>query len=174
MLSYFSHVRLFVTSWTVACQAPLFMGFSRQEYWRELPFPSPGYLPNPGIEPTFSCGSCIAGRFFTAEPLGKPKKKSWSKFIRNCVCLRIRTGRCSLSPLISETKEGGFLRERKMFSEKWESEYCYFIVWISSPCAWVTRLIQTLIERIPVEGQPVSSAGDAEMGRVTAHKEFTV
>ena len=38
-------------SWTVACQAPLFMGFSRQEYWIELPFPSPGDLPNPGIEP---------------------------------------------------------------------------------------------------------------------------
>ena len=85
---------------------------------------------------------------------GEAKKKSESKFIRNCVCLRIRTGRCSLSPLISETKEGGFLRERKMFREKWESEYCYFIVWISSPCAWVTRLIQTLIECIPVKGQP--------------------
>ena len=74
VLSYFSHVQLFVTSWTVACQAPLFMGFSRQEYWRELPFPSPGDPPNPGIEPTFSCGSCIAGRFFTAEPPGKPKR----------------------------------------------------------------------------------------------------
>ena len=37
--------------WTVACQAPLSMGFSRQEYWSELPFPSPGDLPNPGIEP---------------------------------------------------------------------------------------------------------------------------
>ena len=37
--------------WTVACQAPLSMGFSRQEYWRGLPFPSPGDLPNPGIEP---------------------------------------------------------------------------------------------------------------------------
>ena len=39
-----------VTSWTVAYQAPLSMGFSRQEYWSGLPFPSPGYLPNPGIE----------------------------------------------------------------------------------------------------------------------------
>ena len=40
-----------VTPWTVACQAPWSMGFSRQEYWSELPFPSPGDLPNPGIEP---------------------------------------------------------------------------------------------------------------------------
>ena len=46
-----SHVRLFVTPWTVARQAPLFMGFSRQEYWSRLPFPSPKDLPNPGIDP---------------------------------------------------------------------------------------------------------------------------
>ena len=46
-----SHVQLFVTQWTVAYQAPLSMGFSRQEYWSELQFPSPGELPDPGIEP---------------------------------------------------------------------------------------------------------------------------
>ena len=46
-----SHVRLFATTWTVAYQAPPSMGFSRQEYWSGLPFPSPGDLPNPGIEP---------------------------------------------------------------------------------------------------------------------------
>ena len=46
-----SHVRLFVTPWTVACQAPLSMGFPRQEYWNGLPYPPPGDLPNPGIEP---------------------------------------------------------------------------------------------------------------------------
>ena len=45
-----SCVQLFVTPWTVARQAPLSMGFSRQEYWSGLPFPSPGDLPNPGIE----------------------------------------------------------------------------------------------------------------------------
>ena len=45
-----SHVQLFVTPWTVACQAPPSMGFSRQEYWSGLPFPSPGGLPDPGIE----------------------------------------------------------------------------------------------------------------------------
>ena len=51
MLNHFSCVQLFATLWTVAHQAPLFMGFSRQEYWSGLPFPPLGYLPNPGIEP---------------------------------------------------------------------------------------------------------------------------
>ena len=46
-----SRVRLFATPWTVAYQAPLPVGFSRQEYWSGLPFPSPGDLPNPGMEP---------------------------------------------------------------------------------------------------------------------------
>ena len=46
-----SHVQLFATPWTVACQAPLSMGFSRQEYWSELSCPPPEDLPNPGIEP---------------------------------------------------------------------------------------------------------------------------
>ena len=58
-----SHVRLFATPWTVAYQAPRSMGFSRQEYWSGLPFPSPEDLHNPGIKPTQV--SCIADRRFT-------------------------------------------------------------------------------------------------------------
>ena len=58
-----------VSPWTVACQAPLSMGFLRQEYWSGLPLPSPGELHNPGMEPT---SPVLAGRFFTTEPLGKP------------------------------------------------------------------------------------------------------
>ena len=58
-----------VTPGTVACQTPLSMGFSRQECWDELPFPSPGALPDPGIEPV---SPTLAGRFFTTEPVGKP------------------------------------------------------------------------------------------------------
>ena len=53
----------------VAGQAPLFMGFSRQEYWTGLPFPSPGDLLNPGIEPV---PASLAGGFLITEPLGKP------------------------------------------------------------------------------------------------------
>ena len=55
------------TPGTVACQTPLSMEFSKQEYWSGLPFPSPGDLPDPGIEPT---SPVWAGRFFTAEPRG--------------------------------------------------------------------------------------------------------
>ena len=50
MLSHFSRVQLFATPWTAACQAPLSMEFSRQEYWRVLPSPSLGDPPNPGIK----------------------------------------------------------------------------------------------------------------------------
>ena len=51
VLRSFSCIQLFVTPWTAARQAPLSMGFSRQEYWSGLTFPSPGNLPDPGIEP---------------------------------------------------------------------------------------------------------------------------
>ena len=51
MLSHFSHVQLFATPWTIAHQAPLSMGFSKQEYWSGFPCPPPGDLPNPGIKP---------------------------------------------------------------------------------------------------------------------------
>ena len=71
MLSCFSHVRLFVTPWTVARQASLFMGFSRQEYWSGLSCPPSGDLPDPGIEPVSPSFSCTEGRFFIGEPPGK-------------------------------------------------------------------------------------------------------
>ena len=64
-----SHVQLFATLWTVAYQASLSTGFSRQEYWSGLPFPSPGDLPDPGIEP----GSpTLEEDALTSEPPGKP------------------------------------------------------------------------------------------------------
>ena len=65
-----SCVRLFVTPRTAAYQAPLSVGFSREEYWSGLPFPPPGNLPNPGIKPA---SPTLAGRFFTTEPPGKAK-----------------------------------------------------------------------------------------------------
>ena len=70
LLSRFSHVLLFVTPWTVSLQAPLSMGFSRQEYWIGLPCPTPGGLSDPGIKHLVSC---IAGEFFTNELPVKPK-----------------------------------------------------------------------------------------------------
>ena len=65
-----SHVRLFVTPWTVAYQAPPSMGFSRPECWSGLPFPSSGDLPNPGIEPGSPAMQADA---LLSEPPGKPR-----------------------------------------------------------------------------------------------------
>ena len=62
-----SRVRLFATPWTVAHQAPPPMGFSRQEYWSGLPFPSPGDLPNPGTEPR---SPALQADALTSEPPG--------------------------------------------------------------------------------------------------------
>ena len=63
-----SRVRLFVTPWTVARQASLSVDFSRQEYWSGLPFPSPGDLPNPGIEPV---SPALQADALSSEPPGK-------------------------------------------------------------------------------------------------------
>ena len=65
MLCCFSCVQLFVTLWAVACQAPLYMGFLRQEYWSGLLCPPPGDLPNLGMEIASSVSPALAGRFFT-------------------------------------------------------------------------------------------------------------
>ena len=72
VLSHFCHVQLFATLWTAAHQAPLAMGFSRQEYWSGLPFPPPGDLPDPGIEPASLMSSTLAGGFLPLAPPGKP------------------------------------------------------------------------------------------------------
>ena len=80
VLSRFSRVRLFATPWTVA-QAPLPMGFSRQEHWSELPFPPPGDLPNSGSEPVSLTSHAVAGGFFTL-PLVPPEKPYKSLYDR--------------------------------------------------------------------------------------------
>ena len=72
MLRLYSCVQLFATPWTVAHQAPLSMEFSRQEYWSGLPFPSPGNLPIPGIEPV-----SLVSPALQAHPLPKPGPSEW-------------------------------------------------------------------------------------------------
>ena len=78
-VSVLSHIQLFAALWTVAHQAPLGMGFSRQECWSGLPFPTPGDLPNPGIEPT---SPILAGRFLPLAPPGKADPEF-------CLCLGV-------------------------------------------------------------------------------------
>ena len=67
VLSHFSHFPLFATLWTIAHQVPLSMGFFRQGYWSGLPFPPPGSLPDPGIEPASHVAPALADRFFTTS-----------------------------------------------------------------------------------------------------------
>ena len=69
-----SHVQLFATLWTVAHQAPLSMGFSRQEYWSVLSCPSPGDLSDSGIKPAFLLSPALAGGFFTPKPTQRSLK----------------------------------------------------------------------------------------------------
>ena len=72
VLSRCSHVQLFLTLWSIAHQAPLAMGFSKQEYWSGLPFPSPGDLPDPGIEALSSVPPALAGQSLPLSYPGSP------------------------------------------------------------------------------------------------------
>ena len=75
VLSPFSRVRFFVALWTAACQVPLSMRFSRQEYWSKLSCSPPGDRPDPGITPAASLTSpVLAGGFFTTRATGKPRE----------------------------------------------------------------------------------------------------
>ena len=74
VLSHFSCVQHFATPWTAAHQAPLSMGFSRQEYWSGLPCPPPGDLSDPGIEPVSLTSPSLAGG---SSPLAPPGKPTW-------------------------------------------------------------------------------------------------
>ena len=78
-----------MTPWTAACQAPPSMGFSRQEYWSGLPFPSPGDLPDPGIEPR---SPALEADALASEPPGKP---NWSS-----------QGDINFHPVIQDVHEG--------------------------------------------------------------------
>ena len=69
--------------WTVALQAPLSMGFSRQEYCSGLPFPTPGDLPHPGIKPASPASLALVGRFFTTELPGKPHQDSLIRYFKS-------------------------------------------------------------------------------------------
>ena len=70
--SHSSHVQLCATLRTAACQAPLPMGFSRQEYWSESPFALPGFFSKPGVESASPVSPALVGGFFTTVPPGKP------------------------------------------------------------------------------------------------------
>ena len=78
MLRFLSRVRQFVTLWTVACQAPLTMGFSRQEYWSGLPCPPPEDLPDPGTEPMSLMSPALAGEFLATSATWEAPSRGWA------------------------------------------------------------------------------------------------
>ena len=81
VLCHLSHVRLFLTLCTIARQASLSMGFSRQEYWRGFPCPPPGDLPDLGIKPASLMSPALEHGFFITEPQGKrpPSRLIWEE-----------------------------------------------------------------------------------------------
>ena len=91
MAQMLGHIWLFVTPWTVAHQAPLSMGFSRQEYWSGLPFPPPADLPDAGMVPA---SPALADGFFPTEPPGKPQKALWDYENIKCEHHRLHLPRC--------------------------------------------------------------------------------
>ena len=126
LLSHLSGVWIFVTPWTVAHQAPLSMGFSRQEYWSGLPFPPPGHLPNPGIEPMSLMSPALAGRFFTTSAIWEARIKanvqvthsseipvSWPLWSAHASLPRLKTGNhcCSVAWNLSQTPLGSWSRQ---------------------------------------------------------------
>ena len=102
---------------TVACQAPLSMGFSRQEHWTGLPFPSPEDLPNPGIEPRFPA---LQADSLPSEPPGKPqvnKKVSFANYKHIMPTLPIQlyfhNGNCILISYFSSFNKGSFQQSQR-------------------------------------------------------------
>ena len=93
MCHVLSHIWLFVTPWTIACQASLSMGFPKQEYWSSLPFPPSGDLPDPGLNPQAKI-SCIEGGFLICCPIKEPYTHTHTHThisIRVCVCVCVCT-----------------------------------------------------------------------------------
>ena len=82
MLSHFSCIHLFANLWTIACQASLSMGFSRQEYWSGLPLLSLGDLPDPGIKLISLMSPALVGRFFTASTTWEPHIIFYLKYLK--------------------------------------------------------------------------------------------
>ena len=96
------------TAWTVARQAPLSMGFSRQEYWSWLPFASPGDLPGAGIKPTSLTSPVLAGRFFTSSATWEATNDLWVGLKNITVSERSQAGKTGyyMIPLHEVSRKG--------------------------------------------------------------------
>ena len=116
VLSCFSCVQPFVTHWTLVRQAPLSMGFSRQEYWSGLPFPTPGDLPYPGMEPCLLRLQHWQSGSLPLAPSGKPMASvmQWIWTWANCFRRQWGTGRPSvLQPMGSQRVRHDWATEQR-------------------------------------------------------------
>ena len=95
MLSHFSRAQLIVTLWSAACQAPLSMRFSRQEYWSGLPCCPTGHLPGPRIEPMFLVSPALTGRFVSTSTI-------WESPL-DILSLKFSVNKLDLQTLCSQT-----------------------------------------------------------------------
>ena len=119
-----SHVWFFATPWTVAHQAPLSMGFSRQEYWSRLPFPPPGDLPNPGAEPTSPVSPALQVGSLPTVPPGKSTKEDIQmakKHIERCsIYFVIRELQIKIV-ITFHTQEDGYKNRKHMLVRIWKN-----------------------------------------------------
>ena len=149
MLNHFSHVGLFGTPWIVAYQAPLCIGFSKQEYWSGLPCPPPGDLPNSKTELLSPVSPALAGRFFTSEPPGPVQIKSFwvhSNTVYMCVPHRwVHCGKDKVSAQVSVRAWPFFLNtEAKKWERGWKIFFTYlhswiiYYLWVESVHQWNT------------------------------------
>ena len=161
-----SRVRLFVTTWTVACQAPLPVEFSRQEYWSRWPFPTPGDLPNPGMEPTSNprllhllhCRHILylvpPGRTnytinegqFSQYFLGLDSAKGFS-YIVSKLSSHVGTGICAI---LQRSQRPTCLLSLSLFSNVIQEGACRPLGWhISEPILLITTSGCSLFRQIP-------------------------
>ena len=142
-----SHVWLFATPWTTGHQAPLFMGFSRQEYCSGLPFLLPGDLSNPGIKLVSLASPVLAGGLFTAAPPGRPHLT----YVWNYIKLRLNsTGKAIFTAWLSCLLEENLMVHAhhvcKPSWRLWEKHTNYArVIWVSS-LTWVYILYISLFK----------------------------
>ena len=162
MLTCFSCVWLFVTLWTIARQAPLSMGCSRQEHWSGLLCPPPGDLPDQGILPVSLTSPALADRFFTLVPSGKPRvwiNHFYFPFLK--IYLPALVLHCSMGVYLFSSSSSFFFFSCKcrFFSCSIQAHNCNMSDlssltrdWIWAPCVgvrslnlWITREVPKLL-----------------------------
>ena len=123
VLSHFSHVQLFLTLWTVAHQASLSLGFSRQEYWSGLPCPPSGDFPDPGIKPYSLMSPSLAGEFFTTSTTWEALKQTYPSNDLNSFKVAYKTDRSIVLQKFRITATNYISVKLKLKKELWSPNW---------------------------------------------------